>query len=156
MTQEWKKERSTDSKAHVVLRSSQRDNLRTFHDYRKPLFTGFLELSVGQSCGQKCATSNTQATNKQQNSQFNKVIKEMFFSTKERHLFLFILNFVDCIYKLLNVQMSINPFGERHSTGMSYNLFNCSLGNVGFRKHWYTSMSAAVRSLLKSQICHKR
>lgn len=80
-----------------------------------------------------------QVTHKRQTSNkflnLTKVIKEMFFSTKERRLFLFILNFVDCIYKLLNVQMSINPFGERHSTRMTDNLLYGCLVYMSLRKH---------------------
>ena len=72
---------------------TQRDNLSTSHDFTKPLFTGFLELSVGQSCGQKCATSNTQATNKQQNSQFKKSFKRDVFLRKRKTSLSFILKF---------------------------------------------------------------
>ena len=76
-----------------MLRSFQKDNLSTSHDYRKPLFTGFLELSdVVESC-KKCGISNTQATYMQQSYLNSKDFKRDVFFTKERHLFLFIFRF---------------------------------------------------------------
>ena len=76
--------------AQEELLSSQRDNLCEFHDFREPLFTGFLEYWGVVESRKKCATSNTQAANKQQKSQSNKILQRDVFSSKERHLFLFI------------------------------------------------------------------
>ena len=80
-----------------------------------------------------------QVTHKRQTSNkifsLIKILKEVFSLQKESISFFLFLNFVDCIYKLLNVQMNVDFFGERHSTGMAYNLFNRSLVNLCFRKH---------------------
>ena len=64
--------------------SSQRDNLSTSHDFTKPLFTGFLELSdVVGSC-KKCEISNTQATYMQQSYLNSKDIKRDVFLHKRK------------------------------------------------------------------------
>ena len=81
---ERKKERNTVSKPLVAHPSSQRDNLSTSHDYRKPLFTGFLELSdVVESC-KKCGISNTQATYMQQSYLNSKDFKRDVFLRKRK------------------------------------------------------------------------
>lgn len=77
------------SKPHVVHPSSQKDNIQTSHDYRKPLFTGFLELSdVVKSC-KKCEISNTQATHMQQSYLKYKDFKRDAFRKRKTSLSLF-------------------------------------------------------------------
>lgn len=68
---------------------AQKDKLRTFHNYSKPLFTGFLEFSVCLKSGQMCATNNKYATHMQQESQFNKSSKrDVFLNKRKTSLFL--------------------------------------------------------------------
>ena len=86
--------------------SSQRDSLQISHDFSKPLFTGFLELSDGLNSGEYRVTSNKQVTHKQQIYMYKRDV----FHNGKASLSL-CLNLVDCIHKFLYVQMSVDFFG---------------------------------------------
>ena len=63
---------------------------------------------------------------------------------------------VDRVHKGADVEVRIDLLGERHGTGMAYDLLDHGLVNMGFCQHGDASVAGAVRCLRVPQLIHQR